>query len=486
MGPGSRPDAQTPPADPEPGSTPPAGRAPDNVTELTRHGLQRFQAGDLEGAARIFQARVGVEPDQPLAWNHLALALSGLGRHEEAAEALARSLQLEPRQPQTWTSLASSLLQLGRVAEAADACEGAIALDPAAAAAWQLKALALDARNDFAGAAEAFGRTLMLEGESAALCANLGAALLKAGRFADAAIVLDRAAALDDALEAALQARAVANLALAALAGEPVALPMDDAAADRLAKTALLLLDAAGQRDAALRLAAAWVQRRPDNVEARHLRDAALEKPLERQPPELVAQRFDEMAEDFDATLVERLGYDGPGELARLLAPHLAAERGLDVLDLGCGTGLCAAVLRPLARRLVGVDLSAGMLAKACDRGLYDALERADLVDALAGGEAVWDLIAAMDAFPYLGDLEGVFAAAAAALKPRGWFAFSTERVGGSGFALKGNGRFAHGSDYVLGLAAGRFEVVADVAAMLRREAGRAVDGGYYLLRRLA
>src|SRR5690348_15367871 len=101
MGPGSRPEAQAPPADPEPGLDPPAGRAPDNVTELARHGLQRFQAGDLEGAARIFQARVGAEPDQPLAWNHLALALSGLSRHDEAVEALSRSLQLAPRQPQT-------------------------------------------------------------------------------------------------------------------------------------------------------------------------------------------------------------------------------------------------------------------------------------------------------------------------------------------------------------------------------------------------
>jgi predicted TPR repeat methyltransferase len=483
MGPGSRPEAQSPPADPEPGPTSPAGRAPDNVTELARHGLERFQAGDLEGAERVFRARVGAAPDQPLAWNHLALALSGLGRHEEAAQALSRSLELEPRQPQTWTSLGSSWLQLGRFAEAAQACDQAIALEPASSAAWRLRALALDAQNDFAGAAEAFGRTLMLEGESATLCANLGAALLKAGRFADAAVVLDRAVALDGALEAAGEARAVARLALAAIAGEPVFLPAADADADRLGKTALLLLGAAGQRDAAIRMAAAWAQRRPDNVEARHLRDAALARPIERQPPELVAQRFDEMADEFDAALVERLGYDGPGELARLLAPHIAVTGALDVLDLGCGTGLCAAALRPLARRLVGVDLSAGMLAKAAERELYDALERADLIDALAGAEAQWDLIAAMDTFPYLGDLEGVFAAAAAALRPGGWFAFSTERADGAGFALRGSGRFAHGEGYILGLAGDRFEVVTVVSAMLRREGGRAVDGGYYLLR---
>ncbi len=41
------------------------------------------------------------------------------------------------------------------------------------------------------------------------------------------------------------------------------------------------------------------------------------------------------------------------------------------MLDLGCGTGAAGALLRPAATRLVGVDLSANMLAKAARaRGL--------------------------------------------------------------------------------------------------------------------
>ena len=34
------------------------------------------------------------------------------------------------------------------------------------------------------------------------------------------------------------------------------------------------------------------------------------------------------------------------------------ASKSLDILDAGCGTGLCGALLSPYARRLVGVDLS--------------------------------------------------------------------------------------------------------------------------------
>ena len=45
---------------------------------------------------------------------------------------------------------------------------------------------------------------------------------------------------------------------------------------------------------------------------------------------------------------------------------------GLRLLDAGCGTGLCASYLKPYARYLAGVDLSAGMLAKAALRKNYD------------------------------------------------------------------------------------------------------------------
>jgi predicted TPR repeat methyltransferase len=55
------------------------------------------------------------------------------------------------------------------------------------------------------------------------------------------------------------------------------------------------------------------------------------------------------------------------------------------------------------------------MLAKARERGLYDALEAADIVDHLRRFGAAFDLIVAADALAYCGDLQPIFAAAAAA-----------------------------------------------------------------------
>jgi predicted TPR repeat methyltransferase len=448
------------------------------VTDLTRHGLQRFQAGDYVQASRIFTALVGASPTRALSWNHHALALIALERREEAAEALRRSLEIDPAQAEAWESLASILIPLARHEEAEAAARAVLALDSGRSSAWQVIAMARTATNDFIAAAQAFAEAIAIEGQSAGLCANLGVSLLKCGRFESAAVALAQALTLEPASGPIAEAKQLADLILAAQSGT-----LDGDGPDSLFKTAILLLDAAGERAAAARIAEHWAQRRPGDVEAEHLRDALLARPLDRQPAELVARSFDTLAETFDEHLTERLGYDGPARLAVLLAACGAADGGREVLDLGCGTGLCAGVLRPYAHNLVGVDLSGGMLGKARERDLYDRLDQADLLEALAGDAGRWDLIVAFDTFPYLGDLQAVFAGVAAALKPGGWFAFSTEDAPGDGYVLRGNGRFAHGADYVAALAAGRFEIVTRATDMLRREAGRAVAGGYYLLR---
>ncbi|RMH45017.1 MAG: class I SAM-dependent methyltransferase [Deltaproteobacteria bacterium] len=61
---------------------------------------------------------------------------------------------------------------------------------------------------------------------------------------------------------------------------------------------------------------------------------------------------YHQMLDDLEIELVERYG------------------RGKRVLEVGCGTGLLLARAAQFADTAVGVDLSAGMLARARDRGL--------------------------------------------------------------------------------------------------------------------
>jgi predicted TPR repeat methyltransferase len=198
-----------------------------------------------------------------------------------------------------------------------------------------------------------------------------------------------------------------------------------------------------------------------------------------------ITQLFDGYAARFDQHLAGKLGYRVPSLIAVAIAETKPAKP-LDVLDLGCGTGLCGAALRPLARWLHGVDLSAAMIEKSRDRGLYDELTCRDMLDALRDPAVRqrYDLIAAADVFIYVGDLVPVFEAVADVLRPGGLFAFSVEAGFGDRYHLEPTRRYVHSRPYlehlarILGFTTERFESIT-----VRTEGGQPVPGHLVLLR---
>jgi predicted TPR repeat methyltransferase len=242
----------------------------------------------------------------------------------------------------------------------------------------------------------------------------------------------------------------------------------------------------------------AWLQAMPADPIAAHLVAATGGAAApERASDGFVTGLFERAAPDFDTALAT-LGYQAPqlvfASAAAVLDPGAVA---LEVLDLGCGTGLCGDWFRPLARRLVGVDLSPGMLERARARGCYDELVCTELTAYVKRCEERFDLITAADVFCYFGDLTAVFAAIALLLRPDGRFIFSVEEmsadaaaVNGSdglapsnsgavaGFTLLEHGRYAHSASYVehvLGNAG--LAPVAMRPGMLRFERGAPVQG---------
>ena len=190
-------------------------------------------------------------------------------------------------------------------------------------------------------------------------------------------------------------------------------------------------------------------------------------------PRAYIARLFDDYAQRFDRHLVEELAYRGPALIAAAIDAAAPGRRFVRALDLGCGTGLAGAPLRPRVERLEGVDLSSTMLAKARERGLYDALEVGDIVDHLRRFNAAFDLIVAADTLVYCGDLRPVFAAAAAALVPDGLFAFTLEAFVGEGYRLDETMRFAHARSHVeASAAAAALRPLIVEAASMRREKG--------------
>lgn len=191
---------------------------------------------------------------------------------------------------------------------------------------------------------------------------------------------------------------------------------------------------------------------------------------------------FDKFAGDYDQVLAD-IGYKVPDIMRDVLeASPLKKTKRLTVLDAGCGTGLCAKLLRPYAKSLQGADISVPMLQKAKAKKIYDGLTRSDLNQAATIPAGPFDLIVAADVLIYFGDLTQVLGSFAQRLSPGGWLVISVENGGdlpAPGFMLGASGRYKHSEAHVsTALAAsGMGRPKQLLQRTLRHEFGTSVEG---------
>lgn len=114
--------------------------------------------------------------------------------------------------------------------------------------------------------------------------------------------------------------------------------------------------------------------------------------------------------------MVHELQRDGAADAASSTISHTVA------VDLGCGTGLAGAAMKPFCKgTLLGCDLSGGMIRLAKkkrgpdEKRIYDKLETVDAVAFLHRSlePASADLIVAADVTVYMRSLEGLMQGAA-------------------------------------------------------------------------
>lgn len=84
-------------------------------------------------------------------------------------------------------------------------------------------------------------------------------------------------------------------------------------------------------------------------------------------------------------------------------------NRSLEILDLGCGTGLAGAWLKDYAKTLIGVDISEQMVNAARKKMLYQELYVMPINEYLSKSKRKFDLVVAADVVSYIGDLTNLF-----------------------------------------------------------------------------
>jgi predicted TPR repeat methyltransferase len=282
----------------------------------------------------------------------------------------------------------------------------------------------------------------------------LGQALMAAGHLPAAVAEFERALRLDPAFDPARDALGSAWLE----AGEP----------DRAIEILSQLLEGPFAADAAEKLARARAM-----------------KAANRSPPGYVRHLFDQFSSDYDARMLGTLDYRGHLILRELADLVLIERANLDILDLGCGTGLTGAEFSAMARRLDGLDLSPRMIDLARARGVYAHLAIADLETALASGGPSYDLILAADTFVYIGDLAPAFRGAHRRLKPEGFLLATFEKKDGVGYELGPKRRYRHSEDDLRQQAAqSGLDIMGLLHCMPRTDAKSPVDGWAMALQR--
>jgi len=175
----------------------------------------------------------------------------------------------------------------------------------------------------------------------------------------------------------------------------------------------------------------------------------------ERQPEQLVKQTYEKKARTWDQDVARiDMTFLGPQLVHEALQQQLAGAKELAVLDIGCGTGLCAPFLKPVAKRLHGVDISEHMLEIARQKNLYDKLVCDDIVRYLTNACDEYDLVTGSGVLIFFGDLSAMFTAVAQRLNSDGYFIFTLYKSSDADIEIRDNMHFAHSENYIRSLAA--------------------------------
>ncbi|AXE62428.1 tetratricopeptide repeat protein [Candidatus Thioglobus sp. NP1] len=201
-------------------------------------------------------------------------------------------------------------------------------------------------------------------------------------------------------------------------------------------------------------------------------------------PKEYVKNLFDDYAQKFNDSLVEKLQYKLPFIIKEFIYKSNNSRSNFKkVIDLGCGTGLAGHDLRQISDNLTGIDLSSNMIDKARELDVYDNLIVGDIVEQLELLEEKFDLFIALDVFIYIGEPTNFFTAVKKSCNENSLFIFSIEIQEDEGYSLLKSSRYAHSESYILDIASNGFKLVDSHNVRLRKEGDNWIDGKIYIFK---
>lgn len=221
----------------------------------------------------------------------------------------------------------------------------------------------------------------------------------------------------------------------------------------------------------------------------------------EQAPNEYIENLFNSYSDKFEYELVDLLKYQTPECLLKVFTESIDIQKlpKLNILDLGCGTGLVAEKFAQFSKHLTGIDLAQGMLEVADKKNIYNNLIKSEIIgfleQSINENKTNYNLITISDVLVYFGKLDCLFELCAKNLEQQNnhnqhnYILFSIELLNSSDnptnkpYILNDTGRYSHSEHYINDICQKlKLKIITKKLETLRKQYSDDVKGMIYLL----
>lgn len=364
-----------------------------NAEALHLLGVLYIQTGKEEDAIDLINRAIQLNQNIAVYHSNLAIALQNLGRFDEAAQQFQTAVYIKPDHFEAYNALGDILKNKGEYVEAIKYYEQALAINPNFVEGFNNLGIALQGLKNFDQAMDFYKRAISINSNYVDAHNNLGSVLQEKGLPEEAIKSYQNALAINP------------NYLLGHynLGNEYLKLGHKEKAIKHF--TRCLELDSEDLYGASLLLANLGQQALPTRASDAQLQRLYIKR----------AQSWSNMSETSEF-------YKAPQLVANALFNLHTENNKIDMLDAGCGTGLVGLLVKDIANKLDGIDISLPMLEQAKSKQVYDALFESDLVTFMASNPNAYDAITCSATLIHFGDLNPALHAASQALRPNGLF----------------------------------------------------------------
>ncbi len=460
-------------------------------------GAALGMTGNIPGAEQAFRESLRLNPGDVQALVNLGRALAEQEKYTEVADTMEQVLGINPGHRQALIGYINSLAHLQRFAEAEECCNLLTKNNQGDVEALTLLGNVHKLKGEYGFALTLFDQALGVDPKFVSAHMNKGLVLNSMGRVKAAIESFEQARLLAPENPTIWFIKGMTHITMNNL--EQAAKDLEEAF--RLNPSDV---NTGGQLANVYRHLrrlpeSAEVSRRillsdPDNVRAKFYLEAFRSQEnkqlVQRIPREVAEATYNhaDVGRNFESSLKGGLEYKAPDVLDHAIRENFGHQQGvsLDILEIGCGTGLCGSRFADISKTLVGTDLSPSMLDVAREKNVYSELYVSDLIDVLSDNPHGFDLVIAMDVLCYFGDLTEIFQKCHDTLRVKGVFALSVEKPDEDDlWMLHPYGHFVHSLRHLQQAArVAGFEELFVKEMVLRREALEKRVGYVCLFRR--